>query len=51
MVIFPNGARIRLYGCETYDRLRGIYLDGVVLDEAGDMPPQAWPEVIRPALL
>jgi len=50
MVIFPNGARIRLYGCETYDRLRGIYLDGVVLDEAGDMPPQAWPQVIRPAL-
>ena len=50
MVIFPGGARIRLYGCETYDRLRGIYLDGVVLDEAGDMPPQAWPQVIRPAL-
>ena len=50
MVIFPNGARIRLYGCETYDRLRGIYLDGVILDEAGDMPPQAWPQVIRPAL-
>lgn len=50
MVILPNGARIRLYGCDSYDRLRGIYLDGVVLDEAGDMPPQAWPEVIRPAL-
>lgn len=47
---FPNGARIRLYGADNYDRLRGIYLDGVVLDEYGDMDPRAWSEVIRPAL-
>ena len=45
-----NGARIRLYGADNYDRLRGIYLDGVVLDEFADQPPQAWREVIRPAL-
>jgi len=49
-VIFPNGARVRLYGVENYDRLRGIYLDACVLDEVADMPPQAWSEVIRPAL-
>jgi hypothetical protein len=49
-VIFPNNARVRLYGCEHYDRLRGIYLDAVVMDEVADMPPQAWSEVIRPAL-
>jgi hypothetical protein len=49
-VDFPNGARIRLYGADNYDRLRGIYLDGVVLDEFADQPPQAWREVIRPAL-
>ncbi len=47
---FPNGARLRLYGADNYDRLRGIYLDGVVLDEFADQPPQAWREVIRPAL-
>lgn len=46
----PNGARIRLYGADNYDRMRGIYLDGVVLDEYADQPPQAWREVIRPAL-
>lgn len=46
----PNGARIRLYGAENYDRMRGIYLDGVVLDEYGMIDPRAWPEVIRPAL-
>lgn len=46
----PNGGRVRLYGADNYDRLRGLYLDGVVLDEYGDMDPRAWPEVIRPTL-
>ena len=47
---FPNGARIRLYGADNYDRMRGLYFDGVVLDEPADMPVNAWPMVIRPAL-
>lgn len=45
-----NGARIRIYGADNPDRLRGIYLDGAVLDEFGDMDPSAWSKVIRPAL-
>jgi phage terminase large subunit len=49
-VDLPNGARIRLYGLDNYDRLRGNYLDGIVLDEWGDSDPRAWQEVIRPAL-
>jgi hypothetical protein len=49
-VDLPNGARLRLYGADNYDRMRGIYLDGVVLDEFADMDPRAWSEVIRPAL-
>jgi hypothetical protein len=50
-VILPhNKARIRLYGADNYDRLRGLYHDGVVIDEAGDHDPRAWPEVIRPTL-
>lgn len=49
-VDYPNGGRVRLYGADNYDRLRGLYLDGVVLDEPADMDPRAWPEVIRPAL-
>ena len=33
-VIFPTGATIRLYGGgQAYERIRGIYLDGAVLDE------------------
>ena len=49
-VDLPNGGRVRLYGADNYDRLRGVYLDGVVLDEYADMDPRAWSEVIRPAL-
>lgn len=45
-----NGARLRLYGADNYDSLRGLYLDGVILDEFADMDPRAWPEVIRPTL-
>lgn len=46
----PNGARLRLYGADNYDRMRGVYFDGVILDEYADMDPRAWSEVIRPAL-
>lgn len=50
-VTFPhNEARIRLYGADNYDRLRGLYLDGAVIDESANIDPRAWPEVIRPAL-
>lgn len=49
-VVLHNGARIRLYGADNYDRMRGLYFDGVVLDEYGDMDPRAFPEVVRPAL-
>jgi phage terminase large subunit len=45
-----NGARIRIYGADNPDRLRGIYLDGAILDEFGDMDPTVWSQVIRPAL-
>ncbi len=49
-VDLPGGARIRLYGADNYDRIRGVYLDGIILDEYADMDPRAWSEVIRPAL-
>ena len=46
----PTGARISLLGAENPDSLRGIYLDGCVMDEVADMPENVFPEVIRPAL-
>jgi hypothetical protein len=45
-----TGGKIRLFGADNADALRGIYLDGVVLDEYADMDPRVWSEVIRPAL-
>ena len=45
-----NGARIRLYGADNPDALRGIFLDGCVLDEFADMRPTVWGEIIRPLL-
>jgi phage terminase large subunit len=47
---FPGGARIRLYGADNPDRLRGMYFDGVVMDEYADMRPSVWGEIIRPML-
>jgi len=49
-VDLPNGARIRLYGADNAERLRGLYFDGAVLDEYGQMAPSVWPEIIRPML-
>ena len=45
-----NGARIRLFGADNADSLRGLYLDGVVLDEYADMKPSTWGAVLRPLL-
>lgn len=45
-----NGAVLRLYGADNPDALRGVYHDGVVLDEFGDCRPALWGEVILPTL-
>ena len=47
---YPNGGQVRIYGADNPDALRGIYLDGAVLDEFGLMAPNLWGEVIRPLL-
>jgi hypothetical protein len=45
-----NGAKIRLFGADNPDNLRGLGLCGVVLDEYADMKPSTWGAVIRPLL-
>lgn len=47
---YPTGARLRLFGADNYDAMRGLYFDDAALDEPADFPPNAWPMVIRPAL-
>lgn len=48
---FQNGAEIGLYSGENYERARGLYFDGVVMDEYADIPPDAWESVIEPCLI
>lgn len=45
-----GGSVVRLYGADNPNPLRGLYFDGVVMDEYADMKPTVWPEVIRPTL-
>jgi phage terminase large subunit len=45
-----NGSWITLYGADNPDALRGLYFDGLVLDEFGDMKPSLLGEVILPTL-
>lgn len=49
-VTLPNGGQVRIYGADKPDSLRGLYFDGLVLDEYGLMPPNTFSEVLRPAL-
>jgi hypothetical protein len=44
------GGTICLRGADDYDSLRGDGLDFIVLDEYASMAPEAWTEVLRPAL-
>ena len=43
-------SRIYVAGADNPDSLRGMYFDGVVLDETGQIRPSAWYSVLRPAL-
>src|SRR4029453_10901292 len=49
-VDYSNDGQVRLYGADNADALRGIYLDGIVLDAYADMDPWGWSGIIRPAL-
>jgi len=50
-VRLPNDATITIYGADNPDSFRGMYFDGVVIDEFGDCRPTLWGEVILPALM
>lgn len=49
-VKLPNGAWITIYGADNPDALRGLYFDGIVLDEFGDMKESLMREVVGPCL-
>jgi len=45
-----TGARIRLFGADNADAMRGLGFDGIFMDEYGDFRPSVWGHVIRPTL-
>lgn len=52
-VEFDNGhsrCKIFLLGAENPGSIRGIYLDGVVIDEYAEADPVVWSQAIRPTL-
>jgi phage terminase large subunit len=50
-VDFPNGGQVRIYGADNPQSLRGLYFDGIVLDEASLMARNVYSEVLRATLV
>lgn len=46
----PDVIKIMLIGADDPDDIKGLYLDGVILDEFAKQDPMVWGEVVRPAL-
>ena len=50
-VQFPTGPSIKLFGgAAAYERMRGMYFDGIVLDEFPLLNPAVFSTVVRPCL-
>ena len=49
-VTLLNNSKIRLFGADNADAMRGLGFSGVYLDEFGDFKPSVWGNVVRPAL-
>lgn len=50
IMTLANGAEIQLGGDRTAEKIRGRYLDGAVLDEASQLKPETWAEIVSYAL-
>ena len=45
-----NGAIIRLFGGDNPDAMRGLRLDGCVMDEVAQLKNELWTDIVQPAL-
>lgn len=50
MTFLGNSAVVRLFGADNPDALRGMRLDGVVVDEVAQVAPEVWNDILQPAL-
>lgn len=46
-----TGGQVIFRSLDNPDNARGYTADGVIIDEAGDVRPEAWYEVLRPTLM
>ena len=44
-----NGAMIRVFGADNGEAMRGVRLDGCVIDEVSQIRKEVWDDVIQPA--
>lgn len=51
LIELVNGHILEFKGCEDPDKLRGVGLVWVGIDEYGLMKPEVWEEILRPMLL
>jgi hypothetical protein len=50
-VVFKhNGCIIRLFGGDNPDAMRGLRVDGCIIDEVAQIKPEVWDDIIQPAL-
>ena len=45
-----NGALVRVFGADNPHAMRGVRLDGAVIDEVAQIKPEVWNDIIQPAL-
>lgn len=45
-----NGTMIRIFGADNPHAMRGVRLDGAVIDEVAQIKPEVWNDIIQPAL-
>lgn len=50
ITVVHNGAVIMLLGGDNYNAIRGLRLDGIVIDEVAQIKPELWDQVVQPAL-
>lgn len=50
-ITLPNGSRIGLFGADNPEALRGVYLDGAVLDEYEQIDTDVYESILSPALM
>jgi len=48
---FPGGTTVIYRSLDDPDNARGHTADGVIIDEAGDVRPEAWYQVLRPMMI